>query len=251
MIPLEICVDSVESALIAEKNGAARVELCGGLLYEGGTTPSYGTIRLCKQKLKIPVMVMIRPRGGDFCYSDFEYEVMKEDIKIAKSVGCDGVVFGILKPDGTVDVDRTKELVQLAKPMLVTFHRAFDMTQDPVQAFHSLVQIDGIDRILSSGQSPTVLEGLPTLTELQSIAESASRPIIILPGGGITLKTLPRIIKEMHPKEVHMYAGHWIESGMKFRNEDVYMGGVLARPPEYSNALTDSKLVRAVLNVLN
>ena len=137
-VRLEICLENAESALAAEQNGASRVELCGNLL-EGGTTPSYGLITICKKILSIPIHVMIRPRGGDFCYSDMEYEIMKEDIKTCKLLGVEGVVLGLLLPDGSVDVSRTKILADLAKPMSVTFHRAFDMTNDPKQALEDII----------------------------------------------------------------------------------------------------------------
>lgn len=137
-VRLEICLENAESALVAERNGASRIELCGNLL-EGGTTPSYGLITTCKKLLSIPIHVMIRPRGGDFCYSDLEFEIMKEDIKTCKSLGVEGVVLGLLLPDGSVDVSRTKILADLAKPMSVTFHRAFDMTNDPKRALEDII----------------------------------------------------------------------------------------------------------------
>ena len=130
---LEICVFSPESCLNAQKGGANRVELCGGM-YEGGTTPSYGLIEWARKHLSIEVYVMIRPRGGDFCYDQWEFETMQKDIEMAKKLGCDGVVFGILMPDGTIDIERNQQLVNLARPLKVTFHRAYDMTADPFSA---------------------------------------------------------------------------------------------------------------------
>ena len=139
-ITLEICVDSVEGALAAEAGGAQRVELCDNLL-EGGTTPSAGMIALTRQQIHIGLQVIIRPRGGDFCYSDLEFAVMQYDVNQAKQLGADGVVIGLLNPDGTVDKARTAALIDLARPLNVTFHRAFDMAVDPHQALEELIDL--------------------------------------------------------------------------------------------------------------
>ncbi|KAI9022586.1 copper homeostasis protein cutC [Hyaloraphidium curvatum] len=186
---IEICVDCVEAALVAEENGADRIELCADLL-EGGTAPSYGTIAVAIERLQIPVMVMIRPRPGDFCYSEIEFEIMKRDVAAAKSLGARGVVFGILNPDGSVDVGRTSELVRLAEPMEVTFHRAFDWTAQPLAALEEIVRIGGIQRILTSGQQKSVLEGLDLIVQL---VKAAAGRITILPGGDVNPRTLPLI----------------------------------------------------------
>src|SRR5438445_9519302 len=147
---IAVCVDSVESAMAAEAGGAERVELCDNLM-EGGTTPSAGAVAAARKKLEIKFHVIIRPRGGDFCYSDVEFEVMKRDVEFAKQLGADGIVIGILLPDGAIDVTRTRELIDIARPMSVTFHRAFDMTRDAFAALETLIDL-GIDRILTSGQ---------------------------------------------------------------------------------------------------
>jgi copper homeostasis protein len=144
---LEVCVDSIESAIAAQEGGAARVELCDNLA-EGGTTPSAGMIEAARQHLRIGLHVMIRPRGGDFCYSDIEFEVMKKDVLITKQLGADGVVFGLLKPDHTVDLERTRDLVQLARPLRVTFHRAFDLATDSLRALEDNISLV-IERILN------------------------------------------------------------------------------------------------------
>ena len=162
---VEICVDSAEGACAAERGGADRVELCDNLL-EGGTTPSAGCIRVARRRLKIGLQVIIRPRGGDFLYNEVELEVMREDIRIAKDFGANGVVLGCLTASGDIDRIRTEELITLARPLNVTFHRAFDMCRDPKQALEDLISL-GADRVLTSGQEASCLEGLELLVELQ------------------------------------------------------------------------------------
>jgi copper homeostasis protein len=236
-IRIEVCVDSVESAIAAEQGGADRVELCDNLL-EGGTTPSAGTIELARKHLKLGLQVIIRPRGGDFCYSDIEFEVMKRDIELAKQLGADGVVIGILRPEGTVDMERTGSLIELARPLNVTFHRAFDMTCDPYKALEDLIAL-GIDRILTSGQAFSVLEGLDLIAEL---ARKAGDRVIIMPGGG-TERNITKVVEYCEVKEVHVIGPKVIESSMQYRNNHVFMGGEL-RPPEYNRLSTDSKKIR-------
>jgi len=177
---------------------------------------------------------MIRPRGGDFCYSDAEFEVMKLDIERAKSAGADGVVFGILNPDGSVGVDRTGTLVELARPMNVTFHRAFDVSRDPYEALEDLIGL-GIDRILTSGQEVSALEGLDLIVDL---VRKAGDRIIIMPGGGITLRNVEKIVAGSRAKEIHVAAPMPVESRMTYRNTWVFMGGEL-RPPEFTRDVTD------------
>ncbi|XP_063124752.1 copper homeostasis protein cutC homolog isoform X3 [Rattus norvegicus] len=161
---MEVCVDSVESAVNAERGGADRIELCSGLL-EGGTTPSMGVLQVVKQSVQIPVFVMIRPRGGDFLYSDREVEVMKADIRLAKLYGADGLVFGALTEDGHIDQELCLSLVALCRPLPVTFHRAFDMVQDPMAALETLLTL-GFERVLTSGCDSSALEGLPLIKQL-------------------------------------------------------------------------------------
>jgi copper homeostasis protein len=195
---LEVCVDSVESAIAAQEGGAVRVELCDNLL-EDGTTPSAGMIEVARQHLRIGLHVMIRPRGGDFCYSDIEFDVMKKDIAIVKQLGADGVVFGLLKPDHTVDLERTRYLVQLARPLRVTFHRAFDLAADSFRTLEEMISL-GIERILTSGRAKTALEGLPLITRL---VQAAAGRVIIMPGSGITPQNVRTILAASGAAEIH------------------------------------------------
>ncbi|CAG8690788.1 2260_t:CDS:10, partial [Funneliformis mosseae] len=223
MIPkFEVCIDSVQSAINAgnQAGGASRVELCDNLM-EGGTTPSSGMIVTILNRVKIPVMVMIRPRGGDFCYSEDEIKVMCLDIQHAKSLGAHGVVFGILNPDGSVDVERVSKLVDLAKPMKVTFHRAFDMTNDPFKALEDIISIGGIQRILTSGHDSSVLEGLDTIVQL---VKQANSRIIIMPGGGIKESNIERILFAVGLEEMHVSASAAIRSVMEHNVSTIHMG---------------------------
>ncbi len=239
-LTIEVCIDSVESAIASQQGGAQRVELCDNLL-EGGTTPSAGAIQVARDNIDIGLQVMIRPRGGDFCYSDIEFAVMQRDVEMAKQLGADGVVFGLLTPDGAVDIARTRQLVELARPLPVTFHRAFDMTADPYQALEDLIQL-GIDRVLTSGQEPSVLEGLDLITDLVKVA--ADR-IIVMPGAGITLRNVHKILNQCKAREIHIAESVAIPSHMQYRNPRIFMGGEL-RPPEYSYQVTDAGRVRAM-----
>lgn len=238
---LEVCVDSVESAIAAQAGGAARVELCDNLL-EGGTTPSAGTIELARKHLDIALNVIIRPRGGDFCYSPIEFEIMARDIEVAKMLGADGVVIGILKPNGVIDKTRTRKLVQLARPMSVTFHKAFDMTRDPYAALETLIEL-GVDRVLTSGQEASVMEGVAVVREL--VKRSQNRTII-MPGGKVRARNIQDIIQATGAREFHAVATVETSSPMQFRNPRVFMGGTF-RPPEYNRSITDAGGVRQLV----
>jgi Uncharacterized protein involved in copper resistance len=174
---LEIATSDFETTRFAVEGGADRIELCANL-NEGGTTPSYGTIYQCRENFDVLLYPIIRPRGGDFLYTADEYEIMLHDVKLCKQSGCDGIVIGLLNEDGTIDIKRTAALVDIAYPMGVTFHRAFDRCRNAFEALEQLVQI-GCERILTSGQQPTVNEGMELIAELNKIADHR---IIIMPG---------------------------------------------------------------------
>ena len=244
MILVEACVEAAESAVAAAEGGAGRVELCDNLV-EGGTTPSAGAIAIVRRRLTIPVHVMIRPRGGDFCYSNLELAVMRRDIAVAKELGAHGVVFGLLAPDGSVDVKRTKDLIKVARPLAVTFHRAFDMSRDPFEALDALIAL-GVERVLTSGQQPSVPEGLPLIREL--VAKAAGR-IGVLPGGGITPANAAQVVKETGVTEIHMHAARTFPSPMTFRNARAFMGSRY-EPDEYRRTEADAAAFRAVVQVL-
>ncbi|MEH6308197.1 copper homeostasis protein CutC [Olivibacter sp. CPCC 100613] len=236
---LEICANSLASALAAQNGGAQRIELCENL-NEGGTTPSYGTIISVRKQLDIKVYVLIRPRSGDFFYSDDEFSVMKEDIKICKKLGCDGVVIGLLDQYGNVDTKRTKELVNLANPMGVTFHRAFDCSNDGLKALEDIINC-GCERILTSGMHNTAIEGSSFLKVL--VDRSAGR-INIMPGSGINEQNILILKETTSAKEYHLSAKTPIESKMIYHNPAIAnMGNVV----EVSN----ENKIRRIVDLLN
>ena len=241
---LEICIDSVASAIAAEQGGAARVELCQNL-FEGGTTPSMGTVYHALQRVGIKVNVIIRPRGGDFLYSEDEFAVMQHDIVALKEMGINGVVIGMLNADGTIDVERSSQLIELARPLEVTYHRAFDVTADPFRSLDDIIGL-GVERLLTSGQEPSVLEGVELIAEL---VRRAGDDLIIMPGAGITEKNLPRIIRETGAKEFHVTGSAPVQSKMEFRNERCFMGKALY-PPEFSMKVTAADKIRTYCGIL-
>ncbi|ATP56570.1 copper homeostasis protein CutC [Pedobacter ginsengisoli] len=243
MVNMEVCANSVRSALAAQEGGAIRVELCDNLP-EGGTTPSYSTIALAKKMLSIKVYPIIRPRGGDFLYSDLEFNLMKDDIKICKSLNCDGVVIGILKADGSVDKERCAELIAEAKPMPVTFHRAFDMSNDMEKALEDIIEL-GCERILTSGGEASAIKGADMLARL---IKQADGRIIIMPGAGVSAANIADIIKLTGAKEFHASARHAVKSEMQFRNPRLSMGSVA---DEFSYDLTDSETVKNLISLAN
>lgn len=240
---LEICAASIASCLAAAEGGANRIELCDNLL-EGGTTPSYATIALAREKVKIDLYPIIRPRGGDFLYSDLEFEVMKKDIELCKQLGCNGVVIGILLPNGRVDKDRCRILTQLAWPMGVTFHRAFDMTDNPFEALEDIISI-GCERILTSGARNTAIEGAPLLKDL---LERANDRIAIMAGSGVRATNIAQLIQSTGITEFHTTAKAYEESKMVYRNPNVSMGGIPG-VPEYGISVTQKKEVALIREI--
>lgn len=203
---LEICTDSIDAALVAESLGADRIELCSAIEL-GGLTPSYGSIKGCCEFLKVPVKVLIRPRSGDFCYSETEFLQMLDDITIAKQLGAQGIVSGLLYPDGSIDVQRTELLVQQAAPLDFTFHRAFDLCSDPPKALEEIIHC-GAKCLLSSGQHATAVEGLSLLIAL---ARQAGKRLIIMPGAGINEHSIAALLSPGLFSEFHMTARVFIE----------------------------------------
>ena len=243
-ILVEACVDSVESALAAGRGGAHRMELCANLI-EGGTTPSAGTLAVCRARLEIPIFVLIRPRGGDFLYSAAELAVMLEDIGRAKEAGAHGVVTGVLRADGEIDTDRTRQLVAAARPLRVTFHRAFDVSRDAGRALETLIAL-GVDRVLTSGQAATAPEGAETIARL--VRQAAGR-IAVLPGGGVTADNVADLVRATGVSEVHLTGAATHQSGMTFRAPQVTIGDVAPRS-EYEWNVTDAGQIRRVVAML-
>lgn len=241
---LEICVDSIQSAINAQNAGADRIELCNNLT-EGGTTPGFGTISLVRKKLTIGLHVIIRPRGGDFIYSDLEYNIMRRDIDTCGVCGVDGIVLGILKSDGNIDIERTAGLIELARPMSVTFHRAFDMCADPLKGLEDVIS-SGADRLLTSGQKNKAGEGIEVICQL---IRQAGKRIIIIPGSGINESNIADIAKLTGAKEFHLTARKMIESEMIFRNQNISMGGT-TDISEFSRKVVDPDLIRRIIYIL-
>ncbi|MBX2965702.1 MAG: copper homeostasis protein CutC [Cyclobacteriaceae bacterium] len=239
-VTTEIVVFNIESAMNAQKGGADRIELCDNPA-EGGTTPSYGVMDIVRQALSIDVYAMIRPRGGDFVYSSYEYHAMKRDIEMCKRASLDGVVFGILKPDGTLDKERCKKLIDAARPMNVTCHRAFDVTRDPFEALEDCIEV-GFDRILTSGQAQTAPEGLDLIKKL--VAKAGNR-ISIMPGSGIHEENAKQIIDYTGAKEIHF-------SGKEF-HPSAYQGAIRftdSLPEQTGKFITNPDKVRKVVEML-
>lgn len=243
-IIMEVCVDSLESAIAAEKGGADRIELCQNLM-AGGTTPSLGLIELVKEYIGIDISVMIRPRSGDFCYSNCEMEVMKKDIEVVRKIGIDGIVTGILTYNGEIDVNRMRKLIEIAKPIPITFHRAFDMVKDPFKALDKLVGL-GVKRILTSGQENSAVDGIDLISQL---VKRANSEIIIMAGGGINSGNVASIIKNTGVNEIHLSGKKRVSSKMEHRNTKVKMGGNIVIP-EYDNYFTSEEIVGHIKKML-
>ena len=243
-IVIEVCTTSVESAIVAQHAGAQRIELCDNL-YEGGTTPSFATIELARKHLTIGLNVLIRPRGGDFCYSPLEFEIMKRDIEIAKQLGADGVVLGVLDTKANIDVARCLELIHVARPMSVTFHRAFDMASQPIEAFENLIQL-GVERLLTSGLQQTAQAGVSMLARLVALAGNR---LVVMAGGGIKLSNANTIVEQSGVKEIHLTASKFVASKMEYRNPHIAMGGLPAIP-EFENRVVDEKVIEQLCQML-
>ncbi|MFY9741303.1 MAG: copper homeostasis protein CutC [Candidatus Sulfotelmatobacter sp.] len=241
-VSIEVCVDSVASAIAAEHGGADRVELCSNLL-EGGTTPSAGMMEAVRSRLKVGVQVMIRPRGGDFCYTEEEFEIMRRDLLAAKNTGADGVVLGILKSDGGVDVVRTRELVELARPLQVTFHRAFDCSLDLMHALDDVI-CAGADRILTSGGKQTAVEAVPLIAKL---VRSAQERITIMACGGIAAANVSMIIRETGVREIHVGLRRRIFDAAEMAAQSISLG-VNSELPRFHVIEEDVRALRSAVD---
>ncbi len=246
MVTLEVCANSITSAVEAQKGGAVRIELCDNLS-EGGTTPSPGQLLLARKLLHIKIYALIRPRGGDFLYSDLEFEVMKADLRHCIEAGCDGVVIGILTIDGRVDKIRCAELVNMARQggLGVTFHRAFDMCVDMFKALEDIIEI-GCERILTSGGKTTAIEGANVINHL---VEQAAGRISIMPGCGVDEHNAADLVRFTNATEIHSSAKTRVPSVMQYRNEHILMGG--PQGDEYSVVQTDPQRVKAIIEAAN
>jgi len=234
---LEVIGFNIESCAIAQAAGAHRIELCDNP-YDGGTTASYGFIKAARKLLTIQLFPIIRPRGGDFLYSDAEFEIMKTDVQLCKTLGCDGVVIGMLHADGSVDKERCKQLVDIAYPLGVTFHRAFDRANDPFKALEDIIAI-GCERILTSGQRPTAMEANELIAQL---IEKADDRIIIMPGSGVRSENILELAKKTGATEFHTSARISTCSKMEFIIE--------AMQEDLTSVLTDGGEVRKIIELL-
>jgi copper homeostasis protein len=244
MTVLEICVDSVESAAAAESGGAQRVELCSALA-EGGLTPSLGLIRAVRSRIEIGVHVMIRPRAGDFLYSEDDLAVMREDIALAAQCGADGVALGLLTAEGDVDVERTRELVELARPMEVTFHRAIDMARDIESALEDVIRT-GADRVLTSGAETTAMQGRHRIRKL---VQSSDRRIGVIAAGSIRAENVTEIAKATCALEFHAALRRPVPSRIKHQRRKVHLGspGV----DDYTHSVVRATDVRRLQDALD
>jgi copper homeostasis protein len=237
---LEIATSDFATTQSAVEGGADRVELCASLA-EGGTTPSYGTIRQCREKLNVLLYPIIRPRGGDFLYSKDEYQIMVSEIRLCRQLGCDGVVIGLLNMDGSIDVARTAALVELAYPMGVTFHRAFDRCKDPFEALEQLVET-GCERILTSGQQPAVTDGVDLVATLN---QKAADRIIIMPGSGVRKENIKMLAEKTGCLEFHSSLRGKTRSPMLFIHP-----GFAGSEESYTNNSVSAGDVKALRNAL-
>jgi copper homeostasis protein len=241
-IDIEVCAFSLESCLTAQKAGANRIELCGGQ-FEGGTTPSAGLISLAKKLVRIDLFVMIRPRGGDFLYSETELSVMKQDIKAAKKLGADGIVLGLLKKNGEVDLAQTKELVALAHPMKVTFHRAIDVTPDANEALALIIEA-GCIRVLTSGQNNKAIDGLLTIEQL---VKNSQNRIEIMAGSGVSAQNALQFMQK-GVQALHLTGKAIRQSEMLFKKANVAMSDIPGIS-EFDQFYTDFNKINNIVNI--
>ncbi|EIM01991.1 copper homeostasis protein CutC [Rhodanobacter denitrificans] len=236
---LEIAANSVASALAAQEGGAGRVELCTALEL-GGLTPSHAQIALARERLRIPLVVLIRPRAGDFLYSELECETMQHDIEACGALGCDGVVLGVLDANGEVDMPRCRALIAAAGKLGVTFHRAFDLSRDPARALEDIVAL-GCERVLTSGAQASAVDGATLIREL--VTQAAGR-LAVMPGAGITAQNIAALAAATGAREFHASAKHYLPSAMRHRR-------ALLADMESGELRSDAGQVRAMATVLH
>jgi len=241
-LTFEISIDSVRSAQNAEKAGANRVELCASLI-EGGTTPSPGMIKTVRKYTSLDMFVIIRPRGGDFLYTEEEFEVMCNDIIFARENGADGIVSGALTREGEIDTEKTKKMIELSSPLPFTFHRAFDMCRDPYKALEQLKDLN-VTRILTSGLMPSADKGAELLSEL---VKKAGDKIIIMPGAGVNADNIKFLIEKTGAKEYHFSAKRSFPSEMEYFNKNITMGRA-DNADEYSIMFSDIEIIKNVIS---
>ena len=239
-ILVEACVDAIDAALEAERGGAARIELCGELL-QGGVTPSAGLIAAVWDRIDIPLFVLVRPRAGDFLYTDDELDVMRRDIEQMKMLAVDGIALGVLTADGDVDVDHMRSLIELARPMAVTFHRAFDFARDQDTALEALLEL-GVDRVLTSGGAPTAMEGASRIAEL---VRRVGDRMVIMAGGSITPLNVGEVVATSGVREVHVRGAEPVDSAMRHRRSLVSLSKVGAS--DYERVVTRADEIRRVV----
>ena len=243
---LEICVDSVKSAINAERGKATRLELCSNLII-GGTTPTKSLFEEVKKNVNIPINVLIRPRFGDFLYSDYEVNIIKNEIKMFKKLGVDGIVVGILTKNGEIDLDNMKKFIEGAQDIPITFHRAFDVCREPLKAFYQLQEL-GVQNILTSGQSQDCLRGKKLLKELVKISTKNSKnKTEILVGAGLNIENIDEIVN--FANNFHFSGKRIKQSSMEYRKENVNMG--LKEFSEFEILETDQNLVREMADYLS
>ncbi len=236
----EVVVYNIESALRAQEGGADRLELCDNPA-DGGTTPSFAMIEQVRQNISMDLYVMLRPRGGDFCYNNYEFHIMKRDLSQCQRLSVDGLVLGILNEDGTIDKKRCKELIAKSRPLKVTCHRAFDMTRDPFEALEDCIEV-GFDRILTSGQRMKAIDGIDVISEL---VKKANGRISIMAGSGVNEDTVIEIVEKTSVNEIHFSAVSFAESQIQFRNPHLTSMGE-ASSGEYKIRTVDPMRVRQI-----
>ena len=239
---VEVCVDSYASAEVAAAAGVDRIELCSSLL-EGGLTPSFGLVMQILKNFDIEIHVMLRPRSGDFLYSNEEFEIIKNDLKKLKEMGVNGFVIGILNPDGSVDSRKIHDIVELAKPLPITFHRAIDVCNDPIGAVDELVMA-GVSRILTSGGQPSALLGKNKINQMVHVANGRLQ---IMAGAGVNDQNVVDLVESTNVKDIHFSASQWVDSSMTFRNKTLKIGDDQS---DYGNRVASFESIRNMMETL-